>query len=420
MRRIWALGLLTIAAAFIVAACGGDDGDTPTAVPTQAATAPGGTTPPPTERLSPTAEPQSTAAPLPQVTTARYSWEISTVDDTGAKPSLAVDSAGTPHIAYLLESMPGFVKHAVSESAGWNISEVATGYFYGPLDIAVDDLGRPHVAWHNHDFEDGAYATLVDGEWLPNDIIHPGHDGWDINVALDSKNQPRIVSIDPKQFGSTSGVEYAEFDGESWQVEDVGSGPQPYEFGTSIAVDSQDRSHVAWFDEPDQDLKYAVKNGSGWDISTVDSEGDVGRFPFLTLDSQDNPIISYFEKVTDTSGYFKLARWDGSDWDSQRIDKLNNVFLGFFGARKTSSVALDKDDHPIVAYSDEDVIKLAWWDGAQWNLETVLTADESTLGQQVSLGIDQAGTLHLTYADMTVKAPPGVEGAVKYAKGTPK
>ena len=414
MKRIWTLGLLSIAAAFIVAACGGDDGDAPTAAPTQGSTASDGAASVPTE------ESERTSAPSPVVKASRYSWDISTVDDTGAKPSLAVDSEGTPHIAYMLESMPGFVKHAVLESAGWNISEVATGYFYGPLNIAVDDLGRPHIAYHNHDFEDGSYAALVDGEWMDNDIRHPGHDGWDINLALDSKNQPRIVSIDPKQFGGTSGVEYAELDGESWQVDEVGSGPQPYEFGTSIAVDSQDRSHVAWFDEPDQDLKYAVKNKNGWDISTVDTEGDVGRFAFLTLDSQDNPVISYYEKVTDSSGYFKVARWDGSNWDSQRIDKLNDVFLGFFGARKTSSVVLDEDDHPIVVYSDEDVIKLGWWDGARWNLETVLTAIESTLGQQVSLGIDQAGSLHLTFADMTVKAPPGVEGAVKYAKGTPQ
>ena len=123
MKRIWTLGLLSIAAAFIVAACGGDDGDAPTAAPTQGSTASGGAASVPTE------ESERTSAPSPVVKASRYSWDISTVDDTGAKPSLAVDSEGTPHIAYMLESMPGFVKHAVLESAGWNISEVATGYF---------------------------------------------------------------------------------------------------------------------------------------------------------------------------------------------------------------------------------------------------------------------------------------------------
>ena len=38
---------------------------------------------------------------------------IDTVDDNGAKPSLAVDGDGVPHIAYLIEAMTGFVNHAV-------------------------------------------------------------------------------------------------------------------------------------------------------------------------------------------------------------------------------------------------------------------------------------------------------------------
>ena len=106
------------------------------------------------------------------------------MDDNGAKPSLAVDPRGNPHIAYMLEAKPGFVKHAVLEADGWNISTVSTGYFYGPLDIQVDDRGVPHIAWHNHDNEDGAHAALVNGEWVLQGIEHPGHDGWDINIAL--------------------------------------------------------------------------------------------------------------------------------------------------------------------------------------------------------------------------------------------
>ena len=79
----------------------------------------------------------------------------------------------------------------------------------------------------------------------------------------------------------------------------------------------------------------------------------------------------------------------------------------------------DKDNNPIVAYSDEQVIKLSWWDGSRWNLETVLTAVGSPLGQQVSLALDSSGVLHLTFADVSNKGKPGVKGTVKYARGTP-
>ena len=408
MKPVRILGLLSIATAFVVAACTGSDRLDATATPT------------PTRESVATVSPISSSEVTSSPTAARYSWEISIIDDNASKPSLAVDSQGTPHIAYILEDMPGFVKHAVLGSNDWNITTVATGYFYGPLDIQVDGRGVPHISFHNHDRENEAYAVLADGQWVVHDVDHPGHDGWDNNLSIDSKGLPHTVSIDPSQFGSQSGVEYATFDGESWSVEEVGSGPVPYEFGTGIALDSQNRPHVVWFDDSAKDLKYAIKDGGVWNISTVDAEGDVGRFPSLALDGQGNAVISYYEKTGTDKGSIKLARWDGTEWNIQHIGELDKVFLGHFGARKTSSLVLDKDDNPVVAYSDEEVIKLALWDGSRWNTETVHTAEDLPLGQQVSLGLDNGGVLHLTFADVSRKGGHGVTGAVMYARGNPK
>ena len=92
--------------------------------------------------------------------------------------------------------------------------------------------------------------------------------------------------------------------------------------------------------------------------------------------------------------------------------------VGFTGASKTSSLVLDQQGNPIVAYSDEKVIKLAWWDGSEWKLETVLEANDLPLGQQVSLALDQDGVLHLTYAEVVSKGSPGVKGSIMYALGT--
>ncbi|MCH8280453.1 MAG: DUF3179 domain-containing protein [Chloroflexi bacterium] len=436
VKRFWKLGILMVVTAFTIAACTGGQAPTPTPLPKPvagptappAATSPGAGT---VASASPTASAPAAEAPKSGTGQTRptsagaaaavssFSWEVSTVDDNGAKPSLALDPRGVPHIAFILEAMPGFVKHGVLGDGGWDISTVSSGYFYGPLDIKVDQQGVPKISWHNHDAEDQAFAELVDGKWVVQDIKHPGHDGWDGNLALDSKGRPHTVSIDPKQFGSDSGVEYATLDGTAWTVEEVGSGPIAYEFGTGIAVDSQDRPHVVWFDDSAKDLKYAFKDGDSWKTSTVDSEGDVGRYPFLALDKQDNAIISYFERISDTTGYIKVARWDGNAWESQRVDKLENVSAGFFGARKTSSLVLDGDDSPILAYSDEKVIKIARQEGSQWKIETVLDGGDPPLGQQVSLALDGDGVLHLTFADVTSKGSPGVKGSIKYARGTP-
>ena len=407
-KRLWALVIGCLLAAFLFVACGGGSKATEVSA------------------VSPTQVPAATPTPVTQsngeataTLASGFTWVIDTVDENGAKPSLAVDRDGVPHIAYLLEAMPGFVKHAVLGSAGWDKTTVSTGYLYGPLDIQLSQQGVPQISWHSHDEEDAAYGVLVDGQWQVQYIKHSGHDGWDNNFAIDSAGRPHITSIDPVQFGGQSGVEYASFDGSSWTVEEVGSGPIPYEFGTFIALDSQESPHVVWFDSGDQDLKYALKDGGSWQISTVDSQGDVGRYPSLAIDSQDNPAISYFESTGDSAGYVKVARWDGSRWDIQRVDKLEDVFTGFFGARKTSSLVLDGDDNPIVAYSDEKVVKLAVWDGSQWVSDTIKTADGAPLGQQVSMAIDSNGLLHLTFADVTRKGGPGVMGSILYALGTP-
>ena len=380
-RSLGILGLLALIG-LIIAGCGEQAAPTPTST-TTVAPAPTVTATTPTEATSTPSSPLETVE-VPSAAAARYSWDISTVDERGAKPSIAIDAQDVPHIAYMLEAMPGFVKHAVPDGDTWSISIVSTGYFYGPFDIQVDDQEVTHIAWHNHDTENEAYAVLVDGEWVVHDVDHPGHDGWDNTLAIDSTGRPHTASIDPSQFGSESGVEYATFDGQSWNVEEVGSGPVPYEFGTGIVLDAEDRPRVVWFDGSTKDLKYAIKEGNTWSITTIDSEGDVGRFPSLLLDGQGNPAVTYYEQITPSRGYIKFARWDGSRWNTQRIDTLESVFLGHFGARRNSALVLDKNDNPVVAYSDEQVVKLAWWDGSQWNVETVLTAGETPLGQQVS------------------------------------
>jgi len=149
----------------------------------------------------------------------------------------------------------------------------------------------------------------------------------------------------------------------------------------------------------------------------VDSEGDVGRYPALVIDNNNNAYISYYKMISNTSGYIKVAKWGGEAWTTERVDKLDNLVVGFTGARKTSSIVLDFEQNPIVAYSDESVINLASSDGSEWTLETVVEAGGLPFGQQVSMAFDINETLHLTYAEVASKEAPVVKGLIKYAEG---
>lgn len=227
-----------------------------------------------------------------------------------------------------------------------------------------------------------------------------------------------MLSVDPEQFGSQNGLEYATFDGQSWTVETVGTGPLPYEFGNSIVIDSQDRPHIVWFDAQGQDLKYALRDADGWTISVVDADGDVGRYPSLALDQNDNPVDSYYQTLSDSSGIIKFARWDGSAWTTQTVGQLNDVFPGFLGARKNSSVLLDAGDNPIVAYSDESVVKLASWNGDGWDIETVTTAMTNRWDSRYPWPWT-AREFSTSPLLMCAKSWPGMLGTVMCARGVP-
>ena len=358
-------------------------------------------------------------------------WTIETLGE-GSKPEIALDTQGRPHIAYMLEEQVGGTYYAVRDAGSWQISEVAPGYFYGPLDIALDATDLPHIAYHDHDaadnIDDGdvVHAYLQDGQWQLHTVRHPGHDGWDSTIALDSQGRVHIASIDPVQFGATAGLEWALGVDEQWTVEAIGSGPLPYEFGTAIAIDSEDRPHIAYHSGDERlntgfgsDLFYAVLLTDGWTIAPVDVEGDVGKFPSLVLDSQDRPHIANFERDERSAGYLKYAFWDGSTWHMESVDRMENMNIAFIGARRSMALALDDQDRPHIAYSNRATVKyIRKVDGAWEEAQTVAapTAGGLELGQLVSLALGPDGQPHLTFFELPENARTST-GTVYYAAG---
>ena len=375
-------------------------------------------------------QPGAAAVPNPSTGTGptdgpSFAWELRDVD-VGTKPALALTSKGVPYVAYMLEAQRGFVKNAVSNGSSWDITTVADGYFYGPLDLVIGSDDVAHISYHDHqdstfkpDKGDAVYAVLQDGNWDVITILNPGHDGWDGRITVDSQNRPHISAIDPQDFGGRGMEYYGLNDSGDWVVEDVGTGPITYKYATSIAVDLQGNPHITYFDQNDNDLAIASRNASGWSISKVDTAGDTGLFSHLQIDDEGRFHISYFQRGSTSSGVVKYATRgsDETNWEIREVDSLDQLTFGFVGARNITSLDLDSKGNPWIAYSDEQKLKLAVWDGSGWQLQTVVDAESKTLGQLVSMKLDFQDQPHLTYFEVTNKGP--LEGLIKYAKGTP-
>ena len=208
-------------------------------------------------------------------------------------------------------------------------------------------------------------------------------------------------------------------------MEQVGQVPVNYEWGNSLTVDSSNQPRITYYDSREGALLYAARTEGVWDVQMLDDDGDVGRFSSLALDSLDNPRIVYLE-VTGarrgaTTGYVKFATRNssGDGWNIERVARLDDVFIDFLGARKITSLVLDDNEMPVFTYSDQSVIKLAYFDGTEWSTETITTSDGVPFGELTSLAMDADGGLHLTYTEVDERQRPGIEGTVMYARGTP-
>lgn len=72
---------------------------------------------------------------------------------------------------------------------------------------------------------------------------------------------------------------------------------------TSLAVDSNNKVHISYFDNTNANLKYATDATGSWVLSTLDSAGDVGQYPSIALDSNNKVHISYYNLSTSDLKY---------------------------------------------------------------------------------------------------------------------
>ncbi len=173
-----------------------------------------------------------------------------------------------------------------------------------------------------------------------------------------------------------------------WQITVVDSKGQ-VGYHTSLALDSSDNPHISYNDVTNADLKYAWYDGT-WHTETVDSTGQVGYHTSLALDSSDNPHISYYD---DSNDDLKYAWYDGI-WRTETVDSMGDVGWN-------TSLALDSSGNPHISYRDltNSDLKYAWYDGT-WHTETVDSTGD--VGRySTSLVLDSSDNPRISYYDDT-------------------
>ncbi len=119
-------------------------------------------------------------------------------------------------------------------------------------------------------------------------------------------------------------------------------------------------------------------------VQTVASQGTVGSYSSLRLDSNGNPCVAFADEST---GNVKFARWDGFTWVIQTVD-LDGSWVSF---------DLDPNHNPHVAYVSRMQMKLvcAEWNGSDWTKSEVASG---TLFNWTSIVVDSNDVTHITYS----------------------
>ncbi|MEE8331427.1 MAG: hypothetical protein V3R84_06615 [Acidimicrobiia bacterium] len=384
----------TIAAVLLlVAAACGDTGSTGDTLSTE----PAADSAPTTSSITDTTTGDSTSSPPAAGSGIADGWTVTRVG-TGIKPVLALDASDQPAIAWLVEEVnEGFVSYAAAAEE-WTEDRLVEGYFYGPIGLAFDPAGNPHIAYHDHqdtsfqdDLGDLAHAVRQGDAWTLDTATDDGHDGWDSTIAIGSDGVVRAAGIDPQQFSRDDGVEYYELGPGGWQVTAIGSGPIEYEWNVSLAVSDAGVVGLSYFDNNSADLVYAELGDGSWDLTVVDFGGDVGRFSSLAFDADSNPHISYY----DEDGTVRYATRAGETWSTEDVGELDDVEIAFAGARRITAIDIDSSGSPQVVFGDRSVVRHATRTAAGWETTDVFSASDQPLGQLVSFALGSDDTPHV-------------------------
>jgi hypothetical protein len=324
---------------------------------------------------------------------------------SGTKPALTVGAGGAAHVAFMNEATDGWVRYArlpLGASAPSGLETVASGYFYGPIDIVRGADGEPRVLYHDHDGLDQVVATRIGTpNWSLEPMPSAGHDGWYGSGVFDLAGTLHTATYDPAGF-SGRGLVYGAWTGSSWTIETAAPGSFDYKGGTAI-VWTPSELHVAFYDDLAGEPRLATRSAADtWSVTTPEPLGgyaDVGRFPDMALDPDGQTLhLLYLATTGATAGVVRYALGMPGSFLVRDVASISGFSLGFDGARDIATMDLDLAARPVVAVQSLSELTLLRIDGAATEvLESFQAPAGVVFGQQTDIDVDDSDRIQPTW-----------------------
>ena len=335
------------------------------------------------------------------------SWQVEEVDNGGASgtySSIAIDPSGNPHISYVNTTPnPDAVMYAHHNGTAWTIEVIdATPYYAYDTSIDLDSSGSAHITYQVYNNSCGTcynlrYSYHNGSEWVYEDIKDYSSNwaysntGRNNQIKLNSTDVPHVVFFDDYYDDVYLSVRV----NGSWSsssVDDYGGIYTIYgERAISLAIDSTDGLHVAYYDLGGRFLEYAHRGPgeSSWTKTNVHDQGNhyIGTSVSIALDSADRPHIAYHDR---THWDLEYARFDGSEWLVETLDEYGN-------SGRYPSIALDGNDQVHIAYENSSSTRLMSIVIADGLAATEKVAQVGTHGYGMGFVVGASGGMHLSF-----------------------
>ncbi|MBU0945883.1 MAG: hypothetical protein KKE53_15690 [Proteobacteria bacterium] len=311
-------------------------------------------------------------------------WNIQTIDpDEVHSTSIVMDSHNRPHISYH-DYTSGALKYARFNGTTWDIQAVdPVGNYGGGTSIALDNNDSPHISYYDEPNVRLKYAYWTGSAWHIEAVSPQWSNGRDSSLALDSNGYPHISWSG----GGVYHLMYTKWTGSTWETTDIESDARH----KSLVLDSNGHPHISYYVAlPYNYLKYATYNGISWNTEVVDTsdvpDGSVGSANSMALDSNNRPHIAYSD---DSNKTIKYAKWTGTEWVKETVDSSTISY-------NSVALALDSSNTPHISYTTDSSGSLhyARLTGSAWVKETVDPNDF----RDTSIILDSKGCPCISYA----------------------